>query len=321
MKFIFIADHKESRPSFFSLWEVIAFMIIASCVLIMLFPQHLLEKTLSYHQPSPVILSYLQAFKKEYPQNQQIMVALIGQAIDLGRFQTVAENISYYKTINTSPAAVAKNQYQWFDYLTWRYKTYQQTIPSTRIEDLRQLRQMAKTLAQKPLTTQQLKTLAKDNLGLHQPDIALKIYNQLFDQHELKTSSDLATGGDIAMQNSAQQDSAKFYWAAYQKATLFQERKQTAFLAIKALWAGNQVDKALALALKLPNSMLKERHSLIFLSKLALAANHPKLAQDYIVRALITAPNHDLTSGNHDHPSAEAASLNKTLPGANSHAR
>lgn len=288
MKFILFADEKEKEASFFPLWQVIIFVVVVTLILIVLFPRYLLEKTFAYNQPSDITLSYLKAFNGRYPQNTQLIFALIEQEIGMGNLKEAQINLSYLKNIETSPSADVLNQFRWLDFLMLRFKTYKSKINTPeRIAYLRQLRQMSKSVADIPLNPPQLRSLAMDNLALGQASIALKIYNHLFDRNELTTPEELAEGGSIAMQNNAQRDSAKFYMAAYNKATTLPEKKQYALNAIKALWAGNFVQEGLSIGNELPESVISDREILLYLTRLALAANRPDIAQKFAVKALL----------------------------------
>lgn len=288
MKFIFIADNKEALVSFFSWRKVMLFVCLATLILWALLPQHLLTKALINHKPSEVTLSYLQAFREDHPYDTPLILSLIEQEIGLGQLRKAKNDIAYLKIIETPLSVDMENQLYWLDYLIVRYKTYQTKMNTpARIAYLRQLRQMTATLAGLPLSTRQLKTVAQDSLGLAKPNVALQIYNDLMQKNALTTPEDLAEGGNIAMQTNAPIASAKFYWAAFKKGREINEKKQYALKTIQALWAGNFVEKSLFTAMHLPQSLINERSTLLYLSRLAIAANRVDIAQQYALKALI----------------------------------
>lgn len=288
MKFILIAE-KEVSKSFFPVWEVITFVMIVTLILIVLFPRNLLEKILANPQYSVLTLCYLKGFKEIYPQNKLILISLIEKEIAAGELTDARKNVVLLNKLEPTPSPDTLLQLRWLDYLLLRYQTYQTKINTPkRITYLGQLRAVAKTLANAPLNYRQLSILAIDNIALDQADISLKIYNHLFDSAALTTPQELVTGAKIAMQNNAHRDSARFYWAAYQKAITLREKREYALDAIKVLWAGNDVNEALALANKLPDEVINTREILFYLSQLAMAANRPELAQKYALKALLT---------------------------------
>ena len=232
------------------------------------------------------MLSYLRSFKATYPNNNQLIQAIIEQEIGLGQLnkaQTALNELSRQKKTELSEPI------QWLQYLIYRHKTHQaQLNTSQRITYLRDLQQRAATLANASLDSEQLQMLAQDNLALAQAPIALKIYNRLFDQHALKKTTELAEGGHIAMQNNAHSDSAKFYWAAYLQSSKRSDKRIYAQKSLQALWSGNLLPKALLMANKLPADITDDRDLLLYLSRLALAANRPAIAQQYALKALQT---------------------------------
>jgi len=139
----------------------------------MLFPKYLFINTLVYTQPAPVILSYLQAFREKRHDNVRLLFALIEQEIGLGNMRDAEEDIARLKTLKNPLTADLTHQFSWINYLIVRHNTYhKKTKPSDRIAGLRALRQMAAALSDAPLSPQQLKTLARDSLGLAQPRTA-----------------------------------------------------------------------------------------------------------------------------------------------------
>lgn len=284
MKFILIASD-EPTSSFFPLWEVLFFGVIITCLLCLLYPQDLLQKVLAQEKPSAVALSYLQSFRKTNQQNPQFMLALIQQEIGMGQLHQAQIDMALLKKTATPEQAT---DLQWLEYLMLRGKTYKTKINTPiRIAYLRQLRDMGEQLSKAALKPSQLKDLALDSLWLGKPDVSLAIYNKLMANKQLSTADEFALGGNIAMQNNAQKDSSKFYWAAYQVAKNPKKQKEYALAAIKALWAGNYVKEATALADQLPISLIKDRDTLLYLSQLALAANQPEIAEKYALQALL----------------------------------
>lgn len=290
MKFILIANDR-SKKSFFPLSEVLVFAVLILMILYFLYPKDLLQKVLAQNQSAAVTLSYLKAFKKEHQQNPQFMYTLIEQEIDLGQLAQAKLDIHYFETISIASHPEYQSQLHWLNYLLQRGKTLKTKMNTPkRIAYLHQLRDMIELLSKEPLKPQQFKALALDCLWLGKANTALSIYKNLMNTNQLTTAQDYAQGGDIAMQNNAQLDSSKFYWTAYQKAKTSKSQKLYALNAIKALWAGNYVKEAVALADQLPPSLINDRDALLYLSQLALAANQPEIAEKYALKALLLKP-------------------------------
>ena len=156
------------------------------------------------------------------------------------------------------------------------------------------MRNITKELANVSLKPQQLQTIAHDSLAVAQSDLALQIYIHLFAINALTTSAELAEGGSIAMQNNSHLDSAKFYKTAYLQTSNLSEKKQYALEVIKVLWQAKLLNEALAYAQKLPENLINDKETLLYLAQLAIAANRPDIAEEYALKAiLIKADSHD----------------------------
>lgn len=290
MKFVLIADEGERlSESFFPFIKVVVFVLLVTLILVALFPRHLLMKTLSYQDDaSPAIMNYLKSFKSLYPDNKEIVLALIEQESLLGQDKSAEINLANFQKSELHPSQELIDEYQWLNYLILRTKFYkaEQGSPDY-IRYLKLLKEQVKSLSNVTLSSKRMEILAAGSLAYNQANIAMKIYNKLFNMNALQTPQELAQGGSIAMQNNAHKDSAKFYWAAYEKATTVDEKHMYALQAIKVLWAGNYVTDALALATQLPDNVINDRETLLYLTRLALAANRPDIAQHYILQLLL----------------------------------
>lgn len=263
-------------------------LVVALLSLVALFPKYLAVTILENPQPSETTLSYLKAFRKFQPQNTQLILSLIEQEINLGQLHKAKKDIAYLKNIEYPLSPEINHQLAWLHYLIVRYKTYHAPMnTSERIHYLKQSRQITADLARLPLDPRQLKAIAHDSLSLSQPNLALQIYNNLMKNHGLTTPQEFVMAGNVAMQNNAQLDSAKFYWAAFKRTLDIKKQKQYALKTIQTLWAGNFVAKSLLKANQLPETLIDDRHTLLYLSRLALAANQLETAEHYVLKALI----------------------------------
>ena len=287
MKFILIAD-KESEPiSFFPLWEVISFVLVMTAILIVLFPHHLRNTIMSYDQPSAVSISYLQSFSKLDPQNSELLMLLAQQSAEFNRITDAEHYFSVLKKRYPAPAPEMAAQFQWTEYLIFKFKTYRSRYETAKHKVLlAQLREKARTLITLPLTVKQLKMLATDNLDYNQRAVSLTIYQNLMDKNELTTPQDLEQGGVIAMKNRAYRPAANFYMAAYHKAITLDDKRKYATEVMQALWAGNFVEEAFNYATHLPDLVLDDPAMLLYVAQLAIAAKHQDIAKQYVLKVL-----------------------------------
>jgi len=288
MKFILIADKEGVPISFFPFWEVVIFVLVITAILVALFPHHMLRKVLTYNQPSAVSVGYLQAYAKRYPKNTQVLLTLIQQEALLGKINEAQNNITSLKKMKNAQGSVLLAQVNWSDYLILRFKYYQvRNNNIKRNELLQQLRATAKALASAHLTVEQMKTLANDNLAYNQAAVSLGIYEKLAASNKLTTSEEFAQAGNVAMQNNDQHASANFYKDAYDYSLNIADKRKYAKEVMKVLWEGNYLKEALDFAEKLPDVVIDDRDLLLYIAQLAMAANHPDIAQKYALKALL----------------------------------
>ncbi|MDR3502842.1 MAG: hypothetical protein P4L79_09690 [Legionella sp.] len=290
MKFILIADEENANKLFFPIWEIMIFVVVVSFIFYLLFPRNLLQKTLETKVSAPVVLNYLRAWEQLEPENPELTFAVLQQEANLGLINEAQDKLALLK--KQPGNSEAQTQIQWIEYLMLRYKTdHAKLNTKKRIAYLQALKQKTSALAQSPLSPDQLKTLALDSQGIAQSAVALKIFNRLKAMNELKTPEELAMGGTIAMGNNAHENSAEFYKTAYQLATNNLEKRKYALQVIKVLWAGNRLNEALSFAEQLPEAVINDRDFLLYISHLAVAANQPKVAEKYALKALLTNEN------------------------------
>ena len=281
MKFLLIADNPSEWNYFFKTKEIWLFLIISCLILLILIPKNLLTKTL-VNDSSPARLNYLQAFQALYPQDRVLTFEIIQQEIDLGLIEKAEQQLAILRK-----KGFAQDLF-WEDYLILRYKAFHAKLNTKeRILYLTQLRQMAQSMAEQPLSKKQLMSLAQDEVIIGKASEGLKIFMHLLRLNALTTQEEFIKGAKIAIQNNAHEEAALFYKKAYSVAMSQREKKSHALDAIKVLWAGNKVYTAVDFAAQIPNALLNDVESLLYLSRLAMAANRPDLAEKYAIRALI----------------------------------
>ena len=289
MKYILVAEDEKPPKEFFPLWEVLVLILVVCLYFYLFFPKNLLQKTLSFNEPSPAILNYLQGFSRVYPDNMNLQLRILDQQISLGLINEARNHQARLRKQNPGPFVL--NQLRWADFLIIRHQVYN-SKPNTaeHISYLRQLRQITASLAHTNLNPEQLKLVADASLTVGQVKPAFEIYKQLSDRHALMTVEDFFKAGIIAGQSNVPIESAKFYREAYLRATTKEDKAKFALNVIEALWAGNKVQEAFDFSQHLPDDMFSDRETLTYFSRLALAVNRPEIAEKYAIRALLAKP-------------------------------
>lgn len=95
-----------------------------------------------------------------------------------------------------------------------------------------------------------------------------------------------ASGASAAIALGDYRGAAEFYFAAMQKSSGLRQRRHLFLSGVRALQSGNLMAEALAAGESRINDLAEDRETLLFMARLALAANRPDRSQVYIRRAL-----------------------------------
>lgn len=95
-----------------------------------------------------------------------------------------------------------------------------------------------------------------------------------------------ASGASAAIARGDYRGAAEFYFAAMQKSSGLRQRRHLFQSGVRALQSGNLMAEALAAGESRINGLAEDRETLLFMARLALAANRPDRSQVYIRRAL-----------------------------------
>ena len=287
MRLPFVAKIKlEGRPHFISPWEVIAFVIGVVVILMLIFPQETLRETLSKeNKPSVVTEMYLQNVVHLYPKNLKLALLLAQQQLDLGELDEAEHTI---KKIN--PALLSSKsqpEYAWMYYRLKLKQAYALTPDSeAQKEAFDELKSSLKQFETMKLTPEETYQLGKDALALNAPSTATVFFKQLSTMPGAKKFNWEEEAANAALWSKDYKGAAEFYAVAMNNAKTLEQKRNYYMKTLKTYQAGNLVNDAIEFAQKNYNAKFMDKATLEYLSKLALAANRPDLAQQYYLLSM-----------------------------------
>jgi tetratricopeptide (TPR) repeat protein len=164
----------------------------------------------------------------------------------------------------------------------WRHAPGTPAFAAARAAVLRQMERLA-TL---PLDPMQFEQYANQALALEAPAQALRFYRRLLQTQPYEM---VRLNGDIAalyLQQGLYREAAQIYFLNMERTLTLRERRRHFVAGLRALQAGNLLDDAMTAAARRGTPLMGDGPTLEFLTRLALAAGRPDLAQQYVSRLL-----------------------------------
>ena len=272
-------------PRFAPPTMLIAFVVIMLSILYLIFPKEaILEKTLSTKRADELSVAYLSNLLTKDPNNEQLRIKLTEQKLQQGDWAKAQQTLKplLQEKINNN----LKWQSEWLKYEIQRSKTLAEEKDLTHAEALEQLRNSVNQLAQAPLKNDALNALAQDALSLNMPKVAVSVYKRMISSGDEFDGYWYANAGRIALSTQDYRFSSNLFLEAYQRATTVKTKREYFLSALRSLQAGNKSVLAMKIAHEHLHDLENDRQTLVFLTRLALAANQPHKAQSYIEKIM-----------------------------------
>ncbi len=283
---------KDIRREYFaSPPMIVTFIVGVLFILVVLFPQQSLRVSIGQQSKSNMVtVTYLQNLLRVYPADLNLRLLLAQQQVGLDRFiraeRTLAPIDSHHQ-----PSYVQRN-IAWLQYEILRKRTFAAKPNSVVREQLeKELVIAINQLKNQPFSANHLELMAKDALAINNPALAVSLYELMLNRFPVKNVQWLMVAAKASMGIGKYQRSAEFYLTAMSLSRSNKDKNLLYLSAIKSLQAGNQLEEALLLAEDYYEPTFGNRKTLLYLSRLALAANQPDLAEGYIKQALEVTQN------------------------------
>ena len=176
---------------------------------------------------------------------------------------------------------------QWLQYRIIRSKTYATVEGSPARKKLSPvLYKHVKDMAKTQLPPFRTIMVLEDALYLKDKPLARKLYKGLDKEAAFENPEVYAQMGRVALALGDYQQSGEFYFKAQAQVGARDKKRKYFIAGLKSLQQGNLLNKAIKEAESRVGDLINDQDTLFFLTKLALAANKPALAERYIKQAI-----------------------------------
>lgn len=287
------ADKKRRRERFAGPLAIGGLAGVGLLLLVMLYPEKSLLKLLAAPDvTSPAQQRYLEALVQLRDGDTDLVIPLVRSYLAAGCTEKAARALSYHARSSLTP-----DQEQTIRKLRYELRLQELELLATgepgwdearqryagQIEALRQAGASPRELAQ------YLGDARRAGDG-HTVSWLEQVLGQGALQQE---SGSLAVAAELALGKGDYRTAAAFYFQGMAAAASRDEQRRLFLNGIKTLQSGNLLQEAVAAAEKYHQPLSGDRQTLLTLTRLALAANRPDLAQRYVRRALGMAPSPD----------------------------
>ncbi|QDD67256.1 tetratricopeptide repeat protein [Herbaspirillum seropedicae] len=274
----------------FSPWTIAGFALAVGTVFALVYPKVSLQQRLEVANASgrgdQLTIEYLKVFLKAKPGNTALRAELVKQMIDLGQFAEARQQLAFLQ-MGTDPAA--RLAAAWLEYRIRQQEAF--ALPATSPERTRllaELRIQLQQLMTYPLSAQQWLGLSQDALALGDVEAARVAFERLLAE---RSTRDLPYGeavrlGQQSLGMGDYRSSASFYLLAMQHAGSLEARRDNFITALRNLQAGGLYQEALEVADANLGPLANDKATLLFLTRLAQAANRPEAAERYVRQLL-----------------------------------
>lgn len=231
-------------------------------------------------------IEYLKVFLKAKPGNTALRAELVKQMIDLGQFAEARQQLAFLQ-MGTEPAAQLAAA--WLEYRIRQQEAF--ALPPASPERARllaELRIQLQQLMTYPLSAQQWLGLSQDALALGDTEAARVAFARLLAERSTRDMpyADAVRLGQQSLGMGDYRSSASFYLLAMQHAGSLEARRDNFITALRNLQAGGLYQEALDVADANLGALASDKPTLLFLTRLAQAANRPEAAERYVRQLL-----------------------------------
>lgn len=218
---------------------------------------------------------YIIVLLKTDPGNAGLRLTLIRQLIRNGQFNKAE---AWLDTVRPGDRGT-DYEIARLDLQLTRIRQLPQSDPSARLTILKALNQLA--TAKVSDSPQRLGELGDMAVALHDDDLALRFYERLARTDSGLDSRALAKKGDYLLGLGRYRLAAELYFLAQGSALSADARLQFLLRGVRTLQAGGRLKEAVAEGERRGTEFLQQREYLIFMIRLALAANDPAAADRF----------------------------------------
>ncbi len=263
---------ERRRQRFLSLLEIVGFAVLVSGALVLLFPESRIVPRRA--SEPPVSREYAADARGRVPGSPDSRTQLV-----IGPREDLTTALAKVRRYLMDPEEGVRRQARLLELEILRRQAYARTAGTPeRTERLRDLTDRLQRVAAMPLTAPQYEYLAELAQELGQVSLYVEICRKLAALRPTAAPLWLEKGTRALLGQGDYRGAAEMYFDAQGRAQTLDERREYFLRALRALQSGNLLDEALEAADRHLAGLDHDRTALIFLIKLALAADRPDVA-------------------------------------------
>lgn len=268
---------------------VLTFTGMVAIGLALMFPRETLRERLlgQGRTVDGLTVAYLEAWSRVAPDDESFMGVLAEQYALTGRLEDAEAMLARMQAVQTARGLDLSPMI-----LRTRIDIAQQrayaALPDTpeRQRYLAQVTALLDEAAGRRWTVAELEALAVQARQVNAQRAATRLYQQLAKADPAHTDFWNRQLASIALAGGNYRDAARALFEGQQRAASVAEQRDLFLKGLQTLQSGNLLDEALAAAEEHGGRLLEDPEVLRYLTKLAMAANHPEQASRYVQRLL-----------------------------------
>lgn len=266
------ARHRLVSPA-----ALVGLVALVGAALVLVFPAGLVEQIYRYGRHDELSATYIGSLLHADPGNRRLRLTLVERLLEQG---DVAEARQALAPLRRA-AGGEDREIRLLDYRLLRAEADRAPGPAEAARARDRARRELARLAALDWEPAQLARLAEEARALGVPELAARLYRRLADIDAERAGDWTARAAQTALATGDYRATVEAYLAAAGRVRTSGERRDYVLKAIKTLQSGNLLGEALALADAHLADLAGDDAALLYLVRLARAANDPARAQAY----------------------------------------
>lgn len=276
---------EPDRERLFSPIVIGAFGLLVMLMLMLAFPRERLQERLLQGQKTDTLtIAYLEAWLRIAPDNAEVLTELTRQYLKAQRIAD-AERLLARLAVSSDEDAQTRSLRVRIELAETQAYALKPDDPA-RVGRLRELDRLLTVASARPWPPGELEAFAAKAAALGDAALAGRYYARLADAEPARAGEWLEASAKLALGARDYAAAANAFFAARGKAHGIDEERRLFLDGVEALQAGNRLNEALLAADQQLGSLARDRETLRFLTRLALAAGRPDLADRYARRLI-----------------------------------
>ena len=281
-------DTPYVRLRLFSPWTIAGFGLAVGLGLLLVYPHRTLGERLAANEqnskPDRLTVEYLKVFLKAEPGAGALRAALVDQLVRLGSYSEARDAMG---PLLRSSEPAQRLDAQWLELKMREQEAFAVLEASPeRARGLAQMRAQLAVLLGLPQDSEHLLVLARKALAAGDPATAAQAFQRLAARPEILAPEIYAEAARAALGLGNYNTGAELYFRAMQHARGIDGRREYYFSGLRTLQAGGLYDALIQAADAHLGNLADDTQTLLFLARMAQAANRLDAAERYARRLL-----------------------------------